>query len=1463
MPLTNHLLDIAWVIPGVFKGSGGHMTIFRNVAYLSQFGHQNTLYCADDEGRFNSDRELQDFIVANFVDTKARVVRGWNMLSCDIAIATHWSTAYAIQHFPHCSKKFYFVQDFEPYFHPMSIDYLRAENTYRMGFSCITIGRWLTNLIRHRYGADADYFDFAVDSQTNFPRSDCTRNPKVVFCAQPEKPRRCFDLGIRALEIVYHKHPEVEIVLYGSNTSASVPVNFPHKNLGVISPEECAKLYSSAQVGLILSSSNPSLIGFEMMACGCPVVDLDRENNYFDYGPGTVTLAQSTPEAVAEEISRLLEDEDRRKKQTEASLQFIAQRSYEQGALKVEALLLKGWITGRVSSLQDLHLDEFQSLGESEAKLGSGCEQVFYCKADNLCRVDVFMANQAGSEEEDEQVSVTFELLKEEGDQLVHSTKVPISKIENYKWHSFRFPVQSASGGQSYRLRLHSDVPACDWPRLLYTDKPVYPSGKLFFHSRLNSGALKFKTYCGALSPSEGARPSQLPSLVAHDVLTSPTAIEVGGSPDIERGRVGEIETAKSVLGGDRIPQGETLLIKGWVSKSIAESPTDQIQIEIDGTSVGVASVKGEDNRRPFGYGDDAGNQERFAVWSFSVNTEKLALGTHSIEARAYGSICGNRKLAGAKTIEIVSEPTRASLSRIRVLLKTLRENVRHNSQLQTELEQQRHQTEMAEEEQIRLSVAHQQQAQQLQVRVAELTTNRDHLETELEQQRQEIEHLADELEQKGKDLLEELTTSSELRGTLQELTAAANDLVAKIEVIEGSRSWKLVQSYWKWKARWLPENSARLRIYEKLARFVFRSAVVSNATNEAFPQGAAGTVTPSGPSGSVIEQSRMSDITGEATQNNHNGCSEIPISEDDEYQTWLNQNWPRTETLREMRNSTSLLAYRPKISLITPVYNVPPEVLKATLNSIVAQVYDNWELCIVNDGSTLEGVRELLDDYSRHDTRVKVIHSSTNENISAASNRALSIATGEYVAFVDHDDLLAPHALFRVVEALQDKTFDLLYSDEDKLREEGGRLIHFEPLFKPGWSPDTLLSINYIAHLLVIRRKIVEQVGRFRSGFEGSQDHDLALRCLRHLKSVRHIADILYHWRVIPGSTSQSMYEKPNVFRASEQALEQFWYTNYGIDAQVKFDTYSYRIDSREVNDGKVSIIIPFRDKGLHLLRNCVDSILRLTQYPDLEILLIAHQCRKEETLAYLDELSARRQTIRYVRYEEPFNFQKVNNWAASLCKGRYLLFLNNDTEVLEPLWLNDMMVHAMRKDVGAVGPQLLFPDGTIQHAGVILGMTGFSGHVFAGLQSKDCFTSYGSPNWIRNYLAVTAACILIRKDVFEEVGGFDERLVLCGGDVDLCLRIFRTGRRIVYVPTARLLHFESQDRETFIPPGDFLLSWENYKPFLEVGDPYYNPNLSLKHPVPHIRVEEENMFEFAKSIVDKMQEEACKTGN
>src|SRR5271165_576746 len=340
MPTTDQLLDIAWVIPQVFKGSGGHTNIFRHIAYLSEFGHRNTIYCDDYSGEFRSDRELQNYIQEHFVDTKARVFRHWKLQPCDVALATHWSTAYPVREFPQCSRKFYFVQDYEPLFHPISYEYLRAENTYRFGFSCITLGRWLTHLLRERYSADCEYFDFAVDSTAYFVRPDVTPKRRIAFYGQPDKPRRCFDLGIQALEIVHRLHPDVEIVLFGSNAKPASPVSFPCVNFGVISPRECADLYRSSKVGFILSASNPSLIPVEMMACGCPVVDLDREYNWFDYEPGTVSLADATPEAFAQAIIRLLEDDDAREAQVQGALQMVSQRTFERSARKIEALLL-------------------------------------------------------------------------------------------------------------------------------------------------------------------------------------------------------------------------------------------------------------------------------------------------------------------------------------------------------------------------------------------------------------------------------------------------------------------------------------------------------------------------------------------------------------------------------------------------------------------------------------------------------------------------------------------------------------------------------------------------------------------------------------------------------------------------------------------------------------------------------------------------------------------------------------------------------------------------------------------------------------------------------------------------------------------------------------------------------------------------------------------------------------------
>ena len=493
MPTKDHLLDIAWVIPQVFKGSGGHTNIFRHIAYLSEFGHRNTIYCDDFSGQFRSDGELQDYIQEHFVDTKARVFRHWKLQPCDVVLATHWSTAYPVREFPHCSKKFYFVQDYEPLFHPISYEYLRAENTYRLGFSCVTLGRWLTHLLRERYSADCDYFNFAVDNTAYFVRPDVTPQRRIAFYSQPDKPRRCFDLGIQALEIVHRLHPEVEIVLFGSKAKPAFAVSFPHLNLGVISPRECADLYRSSSVGLILSASNPSLIPVEMMACGCPVVDLDRENNWFDYEPGSVSLADATPEALAQAITRLLEDDHACETQVRRALQMVSQRSFERSARKIEASLLKGWIAGHVSSAQDLRLDEFQSLAEAECSLETDCAQTFEATQDNLCELHVFLANPPGG---DSKGSVVCELWDAQDDRMLATLRTPVSEIGNWAWHAFRFPVQPFSKWRTYRLVLHSGDDNGSYLRALYTKKPVYARGELFSQRERVPGTLKFKTYC-------------------------------------------------------------------------------------------------------------------------------------------------------------------------------------------------------------------------------------------------------------------------------------------------------------------------------------------------------------------------------------------------------------------------------------------------------------------------------------------------------------------------------------------------------------------------------------------------------------------------------------------------------------------------------------------------------------------------------------------------------------------------------------------------------------------------------------------------------------------------------------------------------------------------------------------------------------------------------------------------------
>jgi hypothetical protein len=502
MSISNHLLDISWIVPGVFRGSGGHANIFRHVAELSYLGHRNTIYCHNPNNRFESDEQLAQFIRENFVDTRARIRRTWTLEPCDVAIATHWSTARTVSAFSDCARKFYFVQDYEPYFHSMGLEYLQAEGTYRLGMPCITLGRWLTHVLTEQYNADADYFDFPVDASIYHTVPNGTRGRRIAFYAQPEKPRRCFELGVRALEIVNQAHPEVDIVLFGSDTPPNAPITFEYKNMGVISTLQCAELYRSSQVGLILSATNPSLIPVEMMACGCTVVDLDRENNHFDYEPGTISLAEPTPEAIASSIIRLLEDETARSAQSARARQMVTERSFRRSAQKIEMLLLKGWIAGRVSNGENLHLDDFQPVADEIAELGDGCVQTFTPTQNNLSEIAVCFSKGQGANANS---TANCEIWDSEEDVPIFSSDVRPREIRDGSWHSFRFRAQPLSKNRKYRLILRTSALGSN-THVLYTEKPVYQRGRLLLGGEPTEGSLKFKTYYAECLPVENGR---------------------------------------------------------------------------------------------------------------------------------------------------------------------------------------------------------------------------------------------------------------------------------------------------------------------------------------------------------------------------------------------------------------------------------------------------------------------------------------------------------------------------------------------------------------------------------------------------------------------------------------------------------------------------------------------------------------------------------------------------------------------------------------------------------------------------------------------------------------------------------------------------------------------------------------------------------------------------------------------
>ena len=552
-------------------------------------------------------------------------------------------------------------------------------------------------------------------------------------------------------------------------------------------------------------------------------------------------------------------------------------------------------------------------------------------------------------------------------------------------------------------------------------------------------------------------------------------------------------------------------------------------------------------------------------------------------------------------------------------------------------------------------------------------------------------------------------------------------------------------------------------------------------------------------------------------------------------YDAWI-KSYDELSHSDRVRIRERIEAFRdkPLISVIMPVYNTHEKWLRLAIDSVLCQIYPNWELCIADDASTIPDVRRILEEYKLKDSRIKVTFRKKNGHISAASNSALALATGQWIALLDHDDELSEHALYMVAEEINaHPQLGLIYSDEDRINEQGDR---YNPYFKSDWNPDLFLSHNLVSHLGVYKTSLVREIGGFREGFEGSQDYDLALRTVERLTSyqIRHIPHILYHWRAIEGSVAGQMDAKVYAYEAARKAIQDH------LDRQQIFAyvTTAYNYNMNRVIYKlpqilpKVSVIIPTKDK-LDLLQVSVKGVLEKTDYPNLELIIVNNQSQQQDTLAYLHKLDAL-PTVKVISYDLPYNYSAINNLAVTKAAGDVLAFVNNDIEVISPDWLKEMVAHALRPDVGAVGALLYYINNTIQHAGVVLcSDVALHAHQFLGRGNPGY---HGKANLLQNYSAVTAACMVLRRTVFEKIKGFDEKnLPVTYNDVDLCLRIQEKGYRILWTPYAELYHHESatlgspkspERFEQFLKEAEYLKTrWSQ----LIQHDPFYSPNLTL----------------------------------
>lgn len=635
-------------------------------------------------------------------------------------------------------------------------------------------------------------------------------------------------------------------------------------------------------------------------------------------------------------------------------------------------------------------------------------------------------------------------------------------------------------------------------------------------------------------------------------------------------------------------------------------------------------------------------------------------------------------------------------------------------------------------------------------------------------------------IEKKTIQLQEELSIRMQYAETLNQLIVQYEN---RIKGIENTRTWKIRQQYYKFRGIFKSKKKRKrgipgLGFVKKVIFFTFGKGKIMTRRLfkkifkhlylwlEEFP----------------VRIIPVKDLGNQI------------VASGDPYQQWMMRNFPREAEFRQYKRESELFSYKPLVSIILPVYNPPEELFKQTLNSVLGQIYENWELCVADDASTNPNIGKILAEFAKKDFRVKVMYRKENGHISKASNSALELATGDFSLLLDHDDMLSADCLYHVVKRLNEKKeTDLIYSDEDKIDEAGN---HSVPHFKPQWCPEHFSSRNYFGHVVVCRTSILKEIGGFRVGFEGSQDYDMLLRFTERTQRIEHIPQILYYWRIHQASAAQSEDAKPYAYIAAQKALTES-FDRKGEPADVSFLTgfrgYSIRFKLKQ--QAKVSILIPTKNNA-EVLKVCIDSIFEKSTYKNFEVVVVSNNSDENDLFTLLDNYKTQYPTqFNWFRHDIPFNFSKLMNFGRTKINGEFLLLLNNDTEVITEDWIEAMMEQAQRPSIGVVGAKLLYPDNTIQHAGVIIGLGGIAGHTFVG-QHKDEAGYFNYIQSINNYSAVTAACCMVKTKDFDLVEGFNELFEVEYNDVDFCLKLVEKGKHNVYLPHVEMYHYESLTR-------------------------------------------------------------------